>query len=614
MSMQIRTHRPFLVCGAMLAGISALYAQSAMAPPMNALSVEPRVPRLGLTPCVVEVFRDVYTGYYGEPMFEPEFEYTPPAACPGPWAKVIFSVDLRSSGTTELANTYFGLGDASRNEFLSTELLVVGVQFNAGQQSWRVERDITEYSALLREARPGFARDTDGYFRDPGMARSPFATGRMIFYPATPAQPAPQVPDAIFPVFQFGTAVGPLPRNIERAYLDVYAQLPPGFWFSCVPADAATSWPLLLETPLALGDSVQLPGDGVGQGCSGSSYRDVVVRIDGQAAGVAPLYPWLNSDLNHRFERSVDVPVPTPQSINLMPYRVDLTPYAALLSNGAAHDVSLEYASVEGGQLAGFRSAQLLVYLDRGSTQVTGALTGNTLAGSAVDVTQVRNDWSLTGAALHGDVERHYRRQFEIAGYVNTSKGRINSTVKQEHLLTNAQVVLLDGVSNPGHHSYAQNLDLVSTTTRTSLRQLGTKVLGLDKERYHYPLKIDYEATGGQIGNNPPYVERASAAVLQGHHQLGSYFRPAGSYANRLYANFAGSRTFDATTAQSSAWQGARSHYFYDSAGSCSRERVTWQGAVLTSHTQGQGCPNGHNRVRGFAHPDGSPDDLGWLR
>ena len=136
----------------------------------------------------------------------------------------------------------------------------------------------------------------------------------------------------------------PLPRNIERAYLDVYAQLT-NFWFSCVPADAATSWPLLMDTPLALGDWKPQAGDGEGQGCSGDDYRDVVVRIDGVAVGTAPLFPWLNSDLNLRFERSVDVPVPTPQSINLMPFRFDLTPYAALLSDGMPHDIQVESGS-----------------------------------------------------------------------------------------------------------------------------------------------------------------------------------------------------------------------------------------------------------------------------
>jgi len=608
-----------LVCATIVAA-GALAADSTPAPPMNILSVEPRVPRLGITPCVVELFRDLSITNNFDPESYQQFEYTPPAGCPGPWAKVILSVDASGPGTTFVPNFQISLADARRDRFWTTELLVAGPQFNSGAQPWRIERDVTEYAALLHDARPGFAIQTDYYFRDACGCESARVTGRLIFYPATVAQTAPKVPDAVYAVnstpggeYFYGLT---LPRNIERAYLDVYAQVPE-FWFSCVPADAAASWPLLVETPLALGDHVQQAGDGPGQGCSGSSYREVVVRIDRQPAGVALVYPWLNSDLNLRFERSVDVPVPTPQSINLMPYRVDLTPFAALLSDGAEHFIVVEHANAQTQFRHFFTSAQLLVYQDHGSQQVTGQLTRNTLAGSAVDATQVRSDWSVAGDVLHGDVERHYRRQFEIAGYVDTSKGRIKSSVKQEQTVTNTQVVRVDEVSNPEHHTYAQNLDLVSTTTRTSLRQQGTKVLGLDKERFHYPLKIDYEATGGILVSGPPfgpYIERASAAVLQGHHQQGSYYRPAGTYANRVYANFAGSRAFDATTGQSSEWHGARSHYFFDSAGSCSRERVTWLRTVLTSHTQGVGCPDGYNRVRGFAHPDGSPDSLGWLR
>lgn len=509
MSMSTRCRRPvYLFSGAVLAGalagISALQAQVAPtpAPPMNALSVEPRVPRLGITPCVVELFQNVDSGYYGEPMFEPEFEYAPPAGCPGPWAKVIFSVDLSGPGTTGIAKVKFGLGDSRRRDEWSTDLMVVGAQFNNGQQSWRVERDITEYAALLRAPRPGFVRDDYGYGRDPYWGNNPRASGRMIFYPATSAQPAPELPDAILPVHESGAPLESVPRNIERAYLDVYAQLP-NFWFSCVPSDAAARWPLLVETALALGDFVAYAGDGPGQGCAGSSYRDVVVRIDGEVAGIAPLYPWLNSDLNLRFERSVDVPVPTPQSINLMPYRVDLAPYAALLSNGAQHSIRIEYARGDGASLIGFSSAQLLLYLDQDSTQVTGQVTHNTLDGAAVEVTTARNDWQEgANATLVGDIERLYRRQFEIIGYVNTSKGRVDTTIKQEHLFSNTQHVELTGVDSPADHDYAQRLDLVSITERTVLRQRGSTVLAFDRIRHHFPLQIDYSASGG-FANGP---------------------------------------------------------------------------------------------------------------
>lgn len=596
---------------ATLAWASASPAQTP-APPLNRLSVEPRVPRLGITPCVVELFKDVDTGWYGEPMFEPEFEYAPPPGCPGPWAKVIFSVELSGPGTTGIANVTFALGDERRNDQIATTLLTAGAQYNAGQATWRVERDITEYSALLSQARPGFARDTDYYLRDPYWGDSPRASGRMIFYPATPALPALEVPDVIVPIAPTSPNVISLPRNIERAYLDVYSQLT-YFWFSCVPADAVASWPLLGQTPLAMGDRRPQAGDTEGQGCTGSNYRDVVVRIDGTAVGTAPLYPWLNSDLNLDFERSVDVPVPTPQSLNLMPFRIDLSPYAALLSDGQQHTIQILYARVEDEQRWFFADSQLLLYLDRGTTQITGGVTRNTLDGTPLTATITRNDWTTDGTLLTGDVDRQYRRQYEVAGYVNTSRGRVDTSVRQEHTFASTQWVSLLGYEAPADHDYAQVVEIASVTEHTTLRQRGATVLAYDRIRHHYPLRIIYTAGGGTVAGVAT-LNHASAYVEQGHHQQGSHTRPAGSYADRVYANFVGSRSFNAVQGTYTGWRGARSHYFHDNAGSCFRERVTWLRENVTEHTQGVGCPNGINRVRGFAHPDGSPDNLGWLR
>lgn len=619
MAPPLRSFAVAFACGVLLvalAHVSTLRAQSApvQAAPMNRLSVEPRVPRLGTTPCVVELFRDIGTGYYAEPEFEPEFEYAPPPGCPWPWAKVILSVDLTGPGTTRIANIRIGLGDASRNPFLSTPLFVGGAQFNDGQSRWRVERDVTEYAALLRTPRPGFARDTDIYYRDPNWEDGARATGRLIFYPATTPQSVAQTPDVVVPVASGATRVENLPRNIERAYLDVYAQLPP-FWFSCVPDNAAASWPLLVHTPLAPGDN-----DGTyepdSQGCAGSAYKDVIVFIDGEAVGTAPLYPWLNSDINHRFERSVDVPVPTPQSINLMPHRIDLTPYAAKLSDGSFHDIVVHYGDVGGSFRGSATTAALLLHLDEGSTQITGAVLRNTLNGVPVEATVARNDWSVVGAdVLAGQVERMYRRAYEIVGYVNTSHGRIDTTIRQEQLFTNTQSVRLEGYANYGAHTYQQGIDLVSVSEQTSLRQQGTSVLALDRVRHHYPLKLFLRASGGTgpDGLNGAFLTSAYAKVEQGHHQQTAHVRPAGAYADRVYANFVGSRRLLADGSYTD-WSGARSHHFNDNQGSCFRERVTWLRDALTSHTQGVGCPDGVNRLRGFSHPDGSPDDAGWLR
>lgn len=76
-----------LVCATIVAA-GALAADSTPAPPMNILSVEPRVPRLGITPCVVELFRDLAITNNFDPESYRQFAYTPPAGCPGPWAKL----------------------------------------------------------------------------------------------------------------------------------------------------------------------------------------------------------------------------------------------------------------------------------------------------------------------------------------------------------------------------------------------------------------------------------------------------------------------------------------------------------------------------------------------
>ncbi len=618
MTLPVRSFLQSVIGGvliAVFAHTATLHAQSAPspAPPMNRLSVEPRVPRLGVTPCVVELFRDIGTGYYAEPEFEPEFEYAPPPGCPWPWAKVILSVDFSGPGTTHIANITIGLGDASRSPFISTRLFVGGAQFNAGQTRWRVERDATDYAALLRVPRPGFARDTDIYYRDPNWEDGARATGRLIFYPATTPQAAARTPDAVLPMTSGAGHFENLPRNIERAYVDVYAQLP-RFWFSCVPDNAAASWPLLVQTPFAPGDN-----DGTyepdSQGCAGNVYKDVIVYIDGEAAGTAPLYPWLNSDINRWFERSVDVPVPTPQSINLMPLRIDLTPFAGRLSNGSVHDIAVEFGDPIGSFRGSVITAALLLHLDEGSTQVTGAVLRNTLHGTLPQAATTRNEWNVSGSTLTGNVERSYRRAWEIAGYVNTSHGRIDTTVTQEQVFTHVQAIRLIGYDNYPAHTYEQRVDLVSVAEGSSLRQQGGTVLALDRVRYHYPLKLFLRASGGTgpDGANDTHLTSAQASVEQGHHQTTAHMRPAGAYADRVYANFVGSRALQAD-GTSTDWKGARSHYFNDSLGSCHRERVTWQRDVLTSHTQGSGCPDGVNRVRGFAHPDGSPDDAGWLR
>src|SRR5262249_55227942 len=141
--------------------------------------------------------------------------------------------------------------------------------------------------------------------------------------------------------------------NIEAAYLDVFSQSQIGdeFWWTCVPDDVADTL----------------------QSCGGGSFRESQITIDGQPAGIAPVFPWI-------FTGGIDPllwrPLPPVQPLSFVPHRVNLTPLAALLSDGQPHRVGV---SVFGAHNYFSVTASLLLNLDAGQTQVTGALTTNTL-------------------------------------------------------------------------------------------------------------------------------------------------------------------------------------------------------------------------------------------
>ena len=103
------------------------------------------------------------------------------------------------------------------------------------------------------------------------------------------------------------------------------------------------------------------------------AFREAEVTIDGAPAGVAPVYPWI-------FTGGIDPflwrPIPGVHTLNFEPYRVDLTPFAGVLSNGQQHTVAVNVYNADQYFSA---TATLLLYQDTGSIQVTGAVTTNTI-------------------------------------------------------------------------------------------------------------------------------------------------------------------------------------------------------------------------------------------
>lgn len=435
----------------------------------NTATADPPVPRPQTTPCVVQLFSNVqFADFSPKP-----FTFTPPAACPGPWAKVVLEADFSCTAGRQFDRTaQMAIGHV--NVYYGT----TAEPSRAVSPSWHVERDLTDYSALFRTSQTG---ETNlGNLVNPTFTGILSGSAKLLFYPASASEPAPRTADAVLSLSDApgGAALlattadvlAPtfsLPTNVEAAYLDVITQSQASdeFWFTCVPDDVADE---LFS-------------------CPGTSFREAEITIDGQPAGVAPVYPWL-------FTGAIDPllwrPIPSVQTLNFVPYRVDLTPYAGVLSNGQPHRVGLSVFNANHHFLV---TGSLLLYLDHGSTQVTGAVTKNTLgSGPHPEVEEHLN--TAADGTITGTVETEAERDFTIAGYVNTSHGRVETTLKQKIEFSNDQDFV---------NSATQFIQNIEQNTRISLatetKQGGS--VSHSERKLSYPLNLDINFTVNADGS-----------------------------------------------------------------------------------------------------------------
>ena len=537
---------------------------------------DPGVPTPPGKACVVELFNDVSFDDFGTR----PYSYAPPTGCGnGHWRKVVLQADFQVTAGRQYDRTAtFWLGG-------------VNVYFGTTQEPsaavsphWRVERDLTDYSALLRQ--PGQGQAIIGNLVNDTYTGVIHGSARLLFYPGGGAA---DVPDEVYPlgadpvgntsVLNSGTdqlaRTLTLPRNVVRAYLDVFTQSQGGdeFWYTCVPDQYAAQ---TFE-------------------CGGGNFREAQISIDGQPAGVAPVMPWI-------YTGGIDPylwrPTPSVQTLNFMPYRVDLTPFAGLLSDGAPHQVALSVAGAHGYFAA---TAALLVYRDPHAAQVTGHIVRNTLAGQPPIPTIGSTLATDAGGNLSGDITTRLSRQFTIEGYADTSRGRVHSTVSQTVGFDDTQGFLIDASTYDQHTRQLTRVDSVSTQRRGPLVESYT-------QHVRYPLDLDYRQVVADDGSFS-----AATTLNQGIDQRTA--RGLGGvtlYATRLsnLVDAADTLLFDASGAFTghTGQQNTQRYRFDDTRGSCYEASVSSTGGVLSAYTQGQGCPGGRNHLNAYSRPDGAPD------
>jgi len=495
------------------------------------------------------------------------FNFVPPADCPGPWAKVIFTADFSIQAGVQF--------DRTGQVFLGNVNIYFGTTaepLQSATDSWHVERDLTDYASLFTTAQTGYASLGNIVGAD-GLTSTIFGTFKLLFYQADFVNPAPRAADLVLPLPDNGsgsallnnanpelTQTFTLPTNVESAYLDVVAQSQnqEEQWFFCLPNSVASDVGI----------------------CGNTAFRQVNVSIDGKPAGVAPVYPWIYTG---GVDPGLWIPIPGVQTLNLLPYRVDLTPFAATLSNGQQHTVGVtvynafQYFSTV---------ATLLVYEDHGSPQITGELTEDTLA--APDPAVVNNvsfDASGNGG---GTVTVTSVQDYTVAGYVNTSHGRVSTKISTNVDFSNAQTVTSTS------STFGQSVVQTSTLSTKTTTQSG--LLFTERENnVSYPFTIGYletlESNGDidQVSTVDQKFQNDETNTLEGIPVFNS------SVSNEVSS--ADTATFVPTPTgfglgPNSGQNSTQTYRAKDSSGYCYSRQLAASGNVLNTVTDGQGCPS----------------------
>lgn len=530
----------------------------------NVATADPVIPPPYTTPCTVTLFdNQVFADFSTKP-----FDFTPPATCPGPWQKVVLSMDYYVTVGVQFDRTAEIWFDGSIIYFGTTQEPSAVVS-----PSWHIDRDVTDLSALFATAQTGHA--TLGNIVDSTYTGVIYGSATLNFYPEAPtvfdhlARPDIVVgmsgsedgstADVSSPDQQLAITFTSLPTNIERAFLDVYAQSQGGdeFWYFNLPDDIAP----------------------VFQDGGGTAFRETEVFIDGTPAGVAPIFPWI-------YTGGVDPlmwrPTPGVQTLSFEPYRVDLSPFAGILNDGQAHTIAL---SVFNTQEHFSLAANLLLYLDHGSTAVTGSVTENTLAAPTVNVDEnVTQD--ADGAS--GTVTVTSNRQFSITGTLNTSRGVVTTQIQQTLGFSSAQDLATNATL------YKQNTKQLTTIDSTTTRKLRATTTTIHEQR-SYPLTFNFSDSVADDGTETVATSVDQEFKQQVDASNDPFVVRTANLDNHVVAS--ASRHFDADgNADSLKGNNTQSFTYSDPFGACysrvitsSRDSLTVPGA-LDSVTDGAGC------------------------
>lgn len=394
---------------------SPAYLENGYANPVSAFQP---VPRPTTRSCTVTAMQYDFSNSY----FTGDYigTLTPPTACAGPWSKVVLDWYGSVQGVQydRLAAVWIGGAEVFRTS--TPEPDAAGI-------SWHVDQDISSYIPLLTKTQPldvslgNLINSTDtGVYH---------ITLKVTYYTADRANPPAHTANEVLPLSntdsngaadwwdlskgQTASLTETFPTNLTGANIEIYAR---GngceeFWYSNVPDDDATD-----------------TADGY---CSGGTYREVGVEVDGQLAGIAQAYPVIYSGgINPMMWR----PIMSVDSLRTEPYTLNLTPFAGVLSDGKQHTITLvpptDISDVW------MLDATMFLTTDAHKAHTGGAVTKDTIAAAPKLTTTIASPTAGTDV-----ITANGSRDWSVSGYVDTSHGRVVTTVSQHLTYRNLDTI-----------------------------------------------------------------------------------------------------------------------------------------------------------------------------
>jgi hypothetical protein len=433
----------------------------------NVASADPQIAVPTVSPIVVPLFTNYrFDDFLGKP-----FTFTPPAQH-GRWSKIVFVGHFACTAGHQF--------DRTCTVFVNNANVFFGTTAEPTARlapSWIVERDVTDYASLLNAA--GDGKVTLGNLVDSRYSGVLTGSAELDFYPVPRESSSVERPTKIVPLNVMNSPAAlrttidslklttALPRNVVRAYLDVIAQSQGNdeFWYTNVPDSLAK----------------ELQNNG------GTAFRETEVYIDGRPAGVAPVFPWIYTG---GINPSLWIPIPGVQTLNFKPYRVDLTPFAGLLSNGHPHTISCRVFNANDNFST---AAALLLYCDPKRLEVSGEVTIDTLTANPRP-SVISSVHARAGQQPSGLIDVTSNRVFVIAGFVDTSSGRVMTKLQGQCSFDNYQSYV--NHSDEQEQKIAQKTGTLSTTTTLVSKKWATV-----RTATIYRLDSDWSSTNGVNSN-----------------------------------------------------------------------------------------------------------------